>query len=916
MATISFDFRVGSKVIDSYIQHSSLRRSLEYEIKESVKNHTLRRSLEYEIKESFSNFTLRRSLEYEIGGFLSKSILKRSLEYKLDTMPDFESNQTRLLQKVLQPISQVKVQNRKLIHVYNPRFKYIEEIRVGSKANRSVGIQPSFDMIFSNLGLFNQKINEEKDFTQKVDAVAQFNWTGTFDINDRFAPAYRVNNGPNIPIEKSLPITTFKSPTLRWSPTFNPESPEQYVRYIFQLSDNFTMKRLILEVETSSTSINLANYGISLEYNKRYYWRVKSKDYWNGKVLDESNFTNTIHFDIKEEIISSVPDILNPEISNGFWTNQFLLPPGQLSYIWNTSNLPPRDHLNNILYYEFLIFWYRFNSGLPGNPVIVESFPFEIKHTAANPPVFLEVLYDEQQHYMVFQMQINDSLGRKYQIKDFQYLNREDILNPDWINIDEHRIIGLKTNLNSTPATNNRGIITWDASFDADYPNYQELDYNLRFLKEPVNRNNDFYYALQVIDDNDLINLLDINSSDFKDYWNIHFDKKHIPRFIDHFTGLEYGIVDDFENKLEENEYEDIPYFPFPFQFVSKTIHFDLRYSYNIKYIEIEINNEMNIESGIDLNVILYNNGIEVGNYNYNRLPENVIRTGFDIEIDRVTLVFNSLKYPKLNKFKIMGNRLVGETLKQNDLIFVDTEKQDIVMRDFIINPDIYFNKTDLGMVLTPDIDSLQQYTFYGQNLKYRVLLFRDLGANELLYVKVTKSNNNQITLTNYELFFENITNIVLDFKNINYTFYELTYEDVEILENKIGDADYWIECRSRDYYRDEDGFKVPIQYSNWSSFASRKQSNIYTLKWNIKGLSINPTQSLYFRCKAILSSLNDETEIPIFGFKPQTNIPIKSLEVEKVTNEVLILQNENYKAELQQKINSIITDDSIIIDF
>lgn len=915
MPSKSFTFRIGSNVHNSTTSTITFRRGLEYDIKEGIKQNTFRRGLEYDVVKGVESKSFTRGLEYDIAGSIQSVSFRRGIEYDIQELPNFESNQARFLQKVIEPIKEVRVQSREIVFTFNPRMKYKELIRVGSRIVKPIATT-GLTMLFSAFDYLNQKINDEKEFTQQVDASAQFNWTGSFDSNDRFGVGYTRNN-EFFPIQKSLPITKLLSPILDWSPIFNPESPEQYIEYIIQLSDTFTMRKLILETITTQSSISLSNFGITLEYNKTYYWRIKSRDHWNGKILDESDWTNIFHFTVQEEIIDVNP--LN--VSELDWNNPFLLPPNTTNYIWNTSNLLPYDlnDINKVPYiYEFVIYWYRFISGQsqPSLQATRKSSEFKIKHSAANPPIFLSAVYDEQNHHIVFKVQINDSLGRKYQIKDFEYLNIDDGIQNQWTKIDDHRILGLKTNLNSVPISNDRGIISWDGSYDADHPNYQDIDYNLRVLKEPVNRNNDFYYILQAIDEDDVIDVLEVNSSYFGSFWNTKFKENNLPKFVDNLTGIEYRLLDDYESKTLDNNYGDDIFFSYPFRFVSKTIHINLKYSYSIKDIKFELNEDMMKEKVI-ITATFYNNGLEVLKYSDYEVTQKLIDFPFSLEVDRVTLIFNSKQYPKLNSLNIYSDKLIDTNISNSDLIYVNTEKTDVVMKDLLISPQEYFQTSELGKIYKSEGEDSVSYTYYGANKKYRVLLFRDSSATDLLYVKVDKAEKGgNIKLTNYELFYENITNIILNFRNIPFTFYELTYSDIQMLETKIGNSDYWVECRSRDYYTNTDNVIIPIEYSVWSGFAIRKPSNIYTLKWNIKGLAINPTKSVYFKCKAVLSSLNKNVEIPIFGFAPSTNISINSLEAEKLASEVLKLQTEQLVTELQSKINSVITDNTIIINF
>lgn len=1289
MTTISFDVRVSARARDAYTATSSVMRTGEHNVLRSVESSRFNRTGEHYVLQAWAKSESLRTGEYMAVGSVQASRTYRTGEHQVVPIDPFTSDQARLVNKIFESSLEVNVQAREISYIYNPRFRSNTEARINANAV-TVKSAESFDLLFHNIGQLNQRIEDQPAVVEQVDYACTFNWKGTFDSKTRFGVAFNDTNdlGADKAIDLSLPKTTKINPTLKWSASYNPEN-DQTIDYVLQLSDTFTMKKLLAEKVLTTTSWIV---DVTLKRGKTYFWRVKARDKFGDKVLNESDWSNVMSFDVVStaDYISQIPNTATPSVRQTFWKNPYLLPPGQTYYIWNTSNLPPKDGSGNRIPYRFILYMYQFEGDVnnPTNIIVTRkvSQSFFVEHTAANPPIFLSASYDEQQHHVVFQVQINDSMGRKYQLKDFQWIDRSDPSNTSWQDIEDQRIIGQKENLNSIPNATNRGMVTWSASGDADYPNYQDLKYNLRFFATPEFRNNDFHYFIELLRPEDKVNLLDTSSENFGDYWGTKYGNDDLPALnlvpenqsIDSYfapflvpysfhnlkveiatdsgvtvktldflnntnlfqqiSGFRNGVATTSVQAYSTSESRDSQYqrifdiTPFitgvpngnnVFIFVDvlwgtdvvtsmdmlhnsrafeywngaqwtqvgqkgipwksgtkvrlhvppnqetdadtlnlkvQCVHFlpeevGLRYSkffqgiqssihttspsvlklypdfneirniakqnnyrFRIRFRPMNVSNQeigswsdwrqvtfvpgatprykrqfispafkidQNTPSNYNhlyANVYAFNAGTYYwgnGYYSFDQNPyviwefselgdvwepitETQPGTKFgwvrlrivDLNLDSISMNANSvIRFEMYNysldaddyiwmesepilspdKVKVIeyatNHSLINssylsvaknalyslrfsevmckkkcklfvdfkrsywmESLKVNfqvpprgnveveylnnaqkvggfsypvpylemfspinqsadsmvitmeaidqctiremiiptypigpsrpdSLIYVDTEETDIVMKDFEVELRDYFGQLGIiesgidGKVNTSLDPNTPDYTTYGKEVWYRISLFRDNLGNELLYSKTGKTVGTKVILTNLELFQEGITNIILNFRDIVPTFYELKYSDIEMIEKKIGSSEYWIAVRGRDFYYNENQL-VPIEYSPWSDFAVVKPSNVYTLRWAIAGMNINPTKDVYFRCRAIIATVNGDIQIPIIGFLPQGNPAYTKIVAEETATVARKEQVTTLKTELEQRINSVITGDSITISF
>ena len=529
MTTLSYDIRVSVNARDTYIEQIGFMRTVEHQVRKSFEVLEFQRTLEWLSKQSTEDISWYRTTEHKIAGSLSNIEWDRTIEYMAYGLQSFASGQARNIIKTISSADSVRTISRDLIFLKNPKFTYEYDIRTSVNA-KTVRAGEGFSVVLENSGGSSsqnllQKVENQAQPTQQIDACVQFNWTGTFNKDSRFGVGFRQNGGTIKAIDLALPIVTSPNPTLSWSGIYNPESDQQ-IEYRLQLSSDIRFKRIIKDVTLSGTSYVVQN-GIS-SYGT-YYWRVKSYDKFNSVYLNESEWSNIFEFEYKETKISVVPSEFT--IS---WESQFLLPEGQQHYLFNTKNLPSRDSNGNFFNYEFCVIYYQFNesrtavsSPIPSS----NSSQFIIDHRSANPPMFLSSTYDEQTHHVAMNVMIDDSMGRIYRLKDFYYLDR---INPnnEWVYIDDFRIVGQKDNLNSRPNFYNRGLITWGASADPDLLIDQDLDYNVRILGESEHKNNDFFYFIEDLESENPIDILSLEKDDFGPWWNKPFGLDDLPRII------------------------------------------------------------------------------------------------------------------------------------------------------------------------------------------------------------------------------------------------------------------------------------------------------------------------------------------------------------------------------------------------
>lgn len=366
------------------------------------------------------------------------------------------------------------------------------------------------------------------------------------------------------------------------------------------------------------------------------------------------------------------------------------------------------------------------------------------------------------------------------------------------------------------------------------------------------------------------------------------------------------AIIKDFENENVDNE-------PLITWFQTRTKHtgrliVDLVNTYFIQEIEFDF-----ISFPDEMLRIEYHNPDDdtiklMGSTSGGGLYGKIVSNNLNITADRIEITVISERPVTMKLPKLMGYRLAPEDLNLNELVFVDTEITDIVMQNWSAGTEL-----DAGIVVDPNVEFelpegspvLGKYTTYRDKLNpIRVSLYRDNQAKQLLHVKNGREFN--LIFTNIELFQNNVTNIVLDFRDIEETFYELRYSDVELLESKINTADFFVAVRAFD----------GIEYSHWSEFAKTRPANIHTLLWNISGSDIEATEKMLFRCRATISSASTEMSTPVMGFIDFAGTNLQKIEAELDVTDLLKQQLQKIKTEFQGMINNRIDPENPNLNF
>ena len=508
---------VENRLRNTNLLEAGISRSAEGEIIGGfIREEEISRSAESMFIQSIQETEISRSVEDDVQYFYQ----------------EFTSDIFRFMANITWPQSEVNELCRAITYIEDPIVSLSEEIRIRAVPTAS---EPTRDFEVKFSDLYSQKVGLQVDARNQFDAFCTLVWVGTFDNNTRFAVCYRDHiGGSAIPIDESLPKTISLTPTFSWSSAYDAnQPPDQVLRYDLQIAEHFTMKTLLHEeLDISGSSFVCP---VTLEVGKTYYWRMRTKDYatlGGMRLLDTSDWTNVYSFEVASNIITTIP-----ATSSLTWDHPFLLGERQRYYFWDTRNMSPIDPD----VYIPVVYKYQFNSErteVIGDVAAVDGSSFSINHLSANPPMFLSAVLDEQTSRVAIQIQINDTMGRLYQVNDFYYLdNVEGVF--VWLPIQDSRIVGKKSDLRSQIAhTTNRLLISWNGSADPDVQIDQDMLYNLRFLNEPRHRNNNFYWQLEYLDSSDLYNILTTYHVDFGTYWGTIYYNNDLP-IIEDMTQFE-----------------------------------------------------------------------------------------------------------------------------------------------------------------------------------------------------------------------------------------------------------------------------------------------------------------------------------------------------------------------------------------
>ena len=430
------------------------------------------------VLKGLTDVEVMKAIEILVSGQLQGIEISKTVESLFYNLPDFSDEQARQIIQILEPIDGIEEQSRSVVFLKDPTVVFEQESPITSRVVSYTQTE-NFQVVYADI--YKQRIGSQINIKNQVDAFCTILWQGSFDNFTRFAVAF-TKDPPGasqiIPIDLSLPKTTSLRPLLSWNEPIHFDS-DQSIKYDIQIATNFSMRRPIYEKSNIEITEDTIDFDLSIG---TYYWRVRSKDYYNDDLIDIGEWTNVYSFQIVESLFTQIPS--QSEIT---WDHSFLLPFGKNYYFWDTRNLTSCDTDGNEIAYRPVVIRYVFNST---RTEVISSdsdigLSFYVNHFAANPPVFLSAVYDHQSHNVIVRVQIHDSLGRLYQLSDFQYLNKGKD-GTDWEDIDPARIIGQKTDLSSAiiPYTN-RGLITWQASADPDEQYDQDIYYNVRFLNSP-----------------------------------------------------------------------------------------------------------------------------------------------------------------------------------------------------------------------------------------------------------------------------------------------------------------------------------------------------------------------------------------------------------------------------------------------
>lgn len=535
---ISFNARISTKTFSTsgnFIDET-LRKNIEIFLNSSsVTDETIRKNMEIFLKDStLIDETIKKNIEIYIVSSLQDEIIRKNIETFIGSFSSF-SSESRIITKVLESKSKVESESRPIVFIQDPKTQYTAETKISSKAITYEPVE-NFDIMFDDI--FTQKVGDESNLRNQIDAYCTILWKGTFDKRTRFGVAYSAQDTDgnsfliNKPIDLSLAKVLTLTPELKWSASSDPEVflLRQTIKYDLEISKTFTMKKPIYSLKDISGTSIVVPSGI-LEYGKKYYWRIRSKDVdtETGKVIDYSEWTNIFSFEVVESIQSSIP-----QSTELYWDHPFLLPEGKNYYFWDTRNLSAKDINGNDIQYKPVIYQYQFHptdNSVADFVAVKQGVTFYINHIAANPPIFISGNYDSQTHSVVLRVLISDSLARRYQLSNFQYLDRTN-QEQTWKTIPDAQILGEKRDLKSDVFdASSRGLCVWDASGDPDQFINQDLVYNIRVLREPLHRNNNFYYLVEYV--TELYNIIQSDMIDFGEFWGLNYNQDNFPNLLD-----------------------------------------------------------------------------------------------------------------------------------------------------------------------------------------------------------------------------------------------------------------------------------------------------------------------------------------------------------------------------------------------
>lgn len=566
-----FTFRISAKALDGFtLQDEQIEKTQELFVKNIITDFEIDKTQELFVADVAPlDEEIEKTNELFVADVapLDEEI-EKTQELFLRGFEQFGPEQVRALIKIVESIDGVEDQSRLITFIKDPRQDLLEEIKVAAKSLTEDQVE-DFNIIFDNI--FNQKVDAESEEKNQFDSFCTVLWVGSFDSLTRFGMAFDQQDtdgnsfGTFKPVDLSLPKTTSINPTLQW---FRPADPDESnsvahdLTYQLELADNFRMRRPIYtaNVDPAAPGDEIIQHQIpiDLEIGKTYYWRLRAIDkdselavdpftatfakniYSTG--IDTSDWTNIFSFEVVSSILQQIPDV-----GNVTWEHEFLLPPGQEFYFWDVRNFASVDSNKKPIRYRPVIFKYRFGNGITQPPTEVETkagIPFFINHFAANPPIFLSSQYDAQTHNVVFRILISDSLARRYQLSDFGYLDRKSG-SQSFVPIPDAQILGKKKDLQSDILnTTNMGLFTWDRAGDPDSFIDQELTYNPRVLREPLHRNNNFYYLVEELTIDQLYNIMTTNFLDFGAFWGTFFNEDNLPRLAGDKQFEHQDIVD------------------------------------------------------------------------------------------------------------------------------------------------------------------------------------------------------------------------------------------------------------------------------------------------------------------------------------------------------------------------------------